>query len=265
MSAIIETIDDRGVATVTLNRPERRNALDQAFVVELTAALRRLEARPDIRVVVLAGAGANFCAGGDIEWMRRMAEESFEANERDALLLADLMHGLDRLAKPTLAVVHGAAYGGGVGLAVCCDIAIAGDDATFCLSEVKIGLTPSIIGPFVTRAIGARRARRYVLTAEVLPAACARQIGLVHALAPAGELPGLRERVIASLLAGAPGAQAEAKASIARYETRVIDDSLARETARRIAELRAAPEGREGLSAFLEKRPPAWKPRRDVS
>lgn len=259
MSVIIETTDARGVATLTLNRPERRNALDQTLVAETIAALRRLEARPDVRIVTLTGAGQSFCAGGDIEWMRRMANESVEANERDALLLAELMHGLDRLGKPTLAVVQGQAYGGGVGLAACCDIAIAAATATFCLSEVRLGITPSVIGPFVMRAIGARQARRYFLTAEVVSAARAAEIGLVHEVVEAGELIALRERIVDALLAGAPGAQAEAKASVFLYEKHPIDDELARETAKRIAERRASPEGREGFGAFLEKRPPVWR------
>lgn len=265
---ILETIDARGVATLTLNRPERHNALDQNLVTALIAALKRLDARPEARVVVLAAAGHSFCAGGDIEWMRRMAESSVEENFRDALLLAELSQVLDRLSKPTLAVVHGPAYGGGVGLVACSDIAIAAQSATFSLSEVRLGITPSVISPYVIRAIGARQARRYFVSAEVMFAERAAEIGLVHEVVPIDELIGLRDRIIDALLLGAPGAQAEAKGLTFLCEQRRLDDALARETAKSIADRRASPEGREGLSAFLEKRAPAWRTKRierDVS
>ncbi len=263
MSVIIEKIDARGVATLTLDRPERHNAFDQNLVLETIAALRRFDARPEVRVVVLAGAGYSFSAGGDIEWMKRMANDSVEANRRDALLLAELMHVLDRLSKPTVAVAHGPAYGGGVGLIACCDIAIASETATFCLSEVKLGITPSVISPFVIRAIGARQARRYFASAEVIFAERAAEIGLVHEVAAPEELIALRDRIIDALLLGAPRAQAEAKALAFLCEQHPIDDALAQETARRIAECRASAEGREGLSAFLEKRPPVWRVERN--
>lgn len=259
MSVIIEKIDARGVATLTLNRPERHNAFDQSLVLETIAALKRLDARPEVRIVVLAGAGYSFSAGGDIEWMKRMANGTVEENRLDALLLAELMHVLDRLSKPTLAVVHGPAYGGGVGLVACCDIAISSETATFCLSEVKLGITPSVISPFVIRAIGARQARRYFASAEVIFAEHAAEIGLIHEVATAQELIALRDRIIDALLIGAPRAQTEAKALSFLCEQRPIDEALARETAWRIAERRASPEGREGLSAFLEKRPPVWR------
>lgn len=262
MPAIIETIDARGVAILTLNRPERHNALDQTLVTALIAALKRLDARSDVRVVVLAGAGHSFCAGGDIEYMKRMAEGDIEENRRDALLLAELSHVLDRLSKPTLAVVHGPAFGGGVGLVACCDIAIAAQTATFSLSEVRLGITPSVISPFVIRAIGARQARRYFVSAEVMFAERAAAIGLVHEVVAIDELIGLRDRIIEALLIGAPGAQAEAKALTFLCEQRRIDETLARDTANSLAERRASSEGREGLGAFLEKRPPAWRAKR---
>ncbi|PWB79879.1 MAG: enoyl-CoA hydratase [Methylocystaceae bacterium] len=259
MPVIIETIDTRGVATLTLNRPERHNALDQTLVTEMIAALKRLDARPDVRIVVLAGAGHSFCAGGDIDRMKSVADGDPEENRRDALLLAELTHRLDRLSKPTLAVVHGPAYGGGVGLVACCDIAIASQSATFSLSEVRLGITPSVVCPFVIRAIGARQARRYFVSAEVMFAERAAEIGLVHEVVALSELIALRDRIVDALLTGAPGAQAEAKVLSSYCEYRRIDDALARETAERLAARRASPEGREGLSAFLEKRPPAWR------
>ncbi|MBI1868086.1 MAG: enoyl-CoA hydratase/isomerase family protein [Methylocystis sp.] len=259
MDDLLQEVDARGVATLTLNRPERRNAFDEALVAHATAALKRLDARSDVRIVVIAGAGESFCAGGDIEWMKRMANDSFEANEADALALAALMRTLDRLTKPTIALVHGAAYGGGVGLAACCDIVVASREASFCLSEVKLGIIPAVIAPFVIRAIGARQARRYFLTAEAMSAERALEIGLAHEVVLQGELAQARDRLIDALLLGAPGAQSEAKAIALLCEGRPIDDELARETARRIAARRASVEGREGLSAFLDKRIPAWR------
>lgn len=259
MDDLLESIDARGVATLTLNRPDRRNALNEALIAHMTDALCRLDARSDVRVVVLTGNGPNFSAGADIEWMQRMAGDTPENNEADADALARLLRALDRLSKPTIAVVHGAAYGGGVGLVACCDIVIASEGASFCLSEVRLGVIPAVIGPFVIRSIGARQARRFVLTAEVISAEQAREIGLVHEAAPEQNLPTARDRVIEALLNGAPGAQAEAKALIFLCHGRSIDDELMREAARRLAARRASPEGREGLSAFLEKRSPAWR------
>lgn len=264
MSFIASSLDSRGVATLTLARPERRNALDYTMTTQLVAALEQAAQDAETRLLVLAGAGAAFCAGGDIEWMKRVAEDTSQANEDDALLLARAMHTLDSLPKPTIARVHGAAYGGGVGLVACCDIALAADTASFCLSEVRIGLTPSVIGPYVQRAIGARQARRYFLTAETIPAAHARALGLVHEIAPIEELDARVARITDALLLGAPGAQAEAKASTALFGDVAIDDALMRATAKRIAARRASPEGQEGLSAFLEKRPPSWRRDRNV-
>jgi methylglutaconyl-CoA hydratase len=255
---LLESIDERGVATLTLNRPERHNAFDGDLVTHLTAALRRLDAQGDIRVVIIRGNGHSFSAGADVDWLKRMAAASFDENLADASALAGLMHGLDLLSKPTIAFVHGAAYGGGVGLAACCDIVIATERASFCLSEAKLGIIPAVIGPFVVRAIGARRARRYALTAEVIFADVAREIGLVHETASEQEAPVLCDKIVAALLRCAPGAQAEAKSLIALCEGRAIDDEMTRETVKRIAKRRASPEGREGIEAFLEKRSPSW-------
>ena len=259
MSGLLETVDAHGVATLILNRPDRHNAFDDALIAELTAALRRVGDAPDVRAVVLAGAGRSFSAGADVEWMRRMAHHTPKANLADAAALAALMHTLDRLPKPTVAVVQGVAYGGGVGLVACCDVAVASERASFCLSEVKLGLTPATISPYVVNAIGARQARRYFQTAEAFTAVRARELGLVHEVAPEGGLAAAAEAVVEAILQGAPGAQAAAKDLVFLCEGRAVDAALGAETGRRIAQRRASAEGREGLAAFLEKRPPAWR------
>ncbi len=246
------------VATLTLNNPQRHNAFDEALIAELTQALDTLAARNDVRVVILASTGRSFSAGADLGWMQRMATYGEAENLADAAALARLMRTLDRLPKPTVALVQGAAYGGGVGLAACCDIVIASEEAKFCLSEVKLGLTPATISPFVIAAIGARHARRYFTTAEVFSAARAREIGLVHEVVPADGLAAARDKIVAALLQGAPGAQADAKALVFLCEGRAVDDALSAETGRRIAARRASPEGRAGLAAFLERRPAPW-------
>ena len=258
-STFLEAVDGRGVATLTLDRPNRHNAFDDALIAELTAALRRLGGDPGVRAVVLASNGRSFSAGADLEWMRRMARHSFEANLADAAALAGLLHTLDRLPKPTLALVQGAAYGGGVGLVACCDVAVASERAGFCLSEVKLGLTPATISPYVVNAIGARWARRPVQTAEVFTAARAREIGLVHEVVPEDGLAAAGEEALRAVLQGAPGAQADAKDLVFLCEGRAVDAVLGEETGRRIALRRASAEGQEGIAAFLDKRPPAWR------
>ncbi len=259
MEELLISIDARGVATVTLNRPKRHNAFDRALIANMTSALRKLEDSDDVRVVILTGTGETFCAGADIEWMKSIAGSSFEANETDAAALAELMHTLDHLSKPTIALVHGPAYGGGVGLVACCDIAIASIRASFCLSEVKIGVIPAVISPFVVRAIGLRRARRYIMTAELIFAEQALAIGLVHEVARDKEMPVVRDRILDALLRCAPGAQAEAKSVLELCAEHPLDEELMRETAHRLALRRASPEAREGLNAFLDKRTPVWR------
>jgi methylglutaconyl-CoA hydratase len=258
MSDLLLSCDARGVATLTLNRPERHNAFDDAVVALLTTSLRQLAESEVVRLLVIRGAGRSFSAGGDIEWMRRMSGASFEENLNDAEALARMMGLLDSFPKPTIAFVHGAAYGGGVGLIACCDIAIATERATFCMSEARLGIIPAAIGPFVIRAIGARQARRLMLTAETISAARARQIGLVHEAAPEFEANELLAGIVEALLRCAPGAQKEAKDFIAHHAGRTIGDDVAGESARILATLRASGEGREGLTAFLEKRAPNW-------
>jgi len=257
--ALLHQVDGRGVATVTLNRPALHNAFDDALIAELTSVLAAYGADEKVRAVVLRGAGKSFSAGADLAWMKRMAAYSEAENIADANALAALMRTLDRLPKPTMAVVQGAAYGGGVGLVACCDIAIASEAASFCFSEVKLGLIPAVISPYVVAAIGARAARRYFLTAEVISPAEALRIGLVHEVVPSDALDAACEKILAALLQGAPGAQAAAKDLIFSVADRPLSDAIVADTSLRIARRRASAEGREGMAAFLEKRAAAWR------
>lgn len=257
MDDVLQTIDHRGVATLTLNRPDRHNAFDDAVIASLTQALAHLGTRRDVRLVVLASTGRSFSAGADLAWMQRMAGYTEAENRRDAAGLANLLFTLDRLPKPTLAVVQGNAFGGGVGLVACCDIAIAADRSKFALTEVRLGLTPATISPYVVRAIGPRHARRLFLTAEPIGALRAQEIGLAHEVVPEADLDAARDRIIENLLLGAPQAQSEAKSLVWLAES-PINESLIQETSHRIAARRASQEGREGLAAFLQKRPPNW-------
>lgn len=254
---------DGGIATLTMNRPERHNAFDDALIAELTRALRALAGEPDVRAVVLAGTGRSFSAGADIGWMRRMAGYGWDENYRDSLALAELMHVLDTLPVPTLARVHGAALGGGVGLVACCDIALAAEEAVFALPEVRLGLIPAAISPYVVEAIGARQARRYFVTGERFDAATAQRLGLVHEAVPAAALDERLTALTRALADNGPLAMAEAKRLARDVARGPIDADLRAETARRIADQRASAEGQEGLAAFLDKRPPDW--RQDVS
>jgi methylglutaconyl-CoA hydratase len=255
-------VDERdGIARLTLARPERHNAFDEKMIAELTQALSLIESTPRIRAVVLQGSGESFCAGADLAWMERMAGFSYEENVGDARALAHLLQALAALPKPTIARVHGPAYGGGVGLVACCDIAVAAVGATFALSEAKLGLIPATIGPYVIEAIGARAARRYFLTAERFDAAEARRIGLVHEVAPSPEA--LDERVnqlLGQLMLAGPHAQAASKALVRAVAHRPIDERVIADTAERIAAIRASDEAREGIAAFLTRRSPAWVP-----
>lgn len=253
--------DSRGVATLTLNRPDRHNALSGALIDDLDASLEALESDRDVRVVVLTGRGATFCAGADIGEMRDAAGMSEADNERDAHRLARLLTRLDRLAKPAVARVQGNAFGGALGLIAACDVAVAAEGALFALTEVRLGLVPAMISPYVVRAIGERQARRYFLTGERLETTAAERLGLIHVAVPAADLDRMLERIVGALLEGAPGAQAEAKRLI-RYVTgrgESTDRVVTEETARWIARLRAGDEGREGLGAFLGKRAPSWR------
>ena len=249
------------IGLVTMNRPERHNAFDDALISELTEGLRSMEAEEGIRVVVLSGAGKSFSAGADLNWMRRMAGYSMDENRRDSMGLATLMRTLAHLRKPTIARVHGPAYGGGVGLVACCDVAIATQNATFALTEAKLGLIPAVISPYVIAAIGERAARRYFLSAERIESGEAFRLGLVHDLAASeGDLDEKIGIVVDSMLACGPVAQREAKDLIRAVAGRPVTSELIQDTAERIAKLRASPEGREGIAAFLEKRRASWIP-----
>jgi methylglutaconyl-CoA hydratase len=247
-----------GVARVTLNRPELRNAFDDALIARLTQAFTQLKDDSAVRVVVLAGNGPAFCAGADLNWMKRMAAYGYDENLADAQALATMLATLDRLPKPTIARVHGPVFAGGTGLVAACDIAVGTPEAKFCLSEAKLGLSPATISPYVVRAMGERLARRYFLTAEVFGAEEAYRIGMLSALVPAADLDREIESLVNNLLAGGPEAQAKIKDLIRAVANRPVDDALAAETAKRIAEIRVSPEGREGIASFLEKRKAAW-------
>ena len=255
---MLQTDVKDGVATIRMNRPDVHNAFDDVLIAALTAELRRIEQLPEARILVLAANGKSFSAGADLNWMRRMAKYSEEENLRDALALAGLMRTLNGLKKPTVARVQGAAFGGGVGLVACCDIALASTDAAFSLSEVRLGLIPSVISPYVIAAIGEREARRYFLTAERFDALEARRIGLVHDVVDSSVLDEAVAKMAGHLLQGGPHALAAAKNLIADVSRRAMDDALAAETARRIAAIRVEREGQEGLAAFFEKRKPNW-------
>jgi methylglutaconyl-CoA hydratase len=243
---------------VRLNRPDKHNAFDEHLIAELTQAFRDLGNDAAVRVVVLAANGSSFSAGADLDWMKRVSVMDRAANERDSLLLADLMAAIDHCPKPVVALVEGAAFGGGVGLVACCDIAIATTKASFCLSEVRLGLIPAVISPYVAAAIGPRACRRYFLTAEKFDAATAETLGLVHRVVAPEALAEARDEIVGHLMKGGAAAQAAAKDLLHRVAYARIDEALRRDTASRIADARASEEGKEGIAAFLEKRKPKW-------
>jgi methylglutaconyl-CoA hydratase len=247
-----------GIARVTLNRPELRNAFDDALISLLTKAFADLEADKSVRAIVLAGNGPAFCAGADLNWMKRMAGYGYEQNLADAQALAGMLAALDRLSKPTIARVHGPAFAGGTGLVAACDIAVGTPEAKFCFSEAKLGLSPATISPHVLRAIGERAARRYFLTAEVFDAQEAHRLGLLTLLVGKEALDQTIDALLKHLLAGGPEALHKIKQLVAAVAGRPVDDALAADTAKRIAEIRVSPEGREGIASFLEKRKPSW-------
>jgi methylglutaconyl-CoA hydratase len=236
------------------------NAFDETLIAEFTAALHSIDKDDAVRAVVLLGAGRSFCAGADLNWMKRMAAYGHAENLADAGALATMLHALNTLTKPTIARVHGAAYGGGVGLVACCDIAIAAQEATFSLSEVKLGLIPATISPYVIEAIGARMARRYFLTAERFDAAEAYRIGLVHDIVLTGDLDNRINEILGALVVAGPRAQAESKSLIRAVANRPVDASVIADTAARIARVRSTVEAKAGIAAFLGKRPAAWVP-----
>lgn len=257
-SPLVLTIDNRGVARLTLNRTEVRNAFNEKLIGDIAETIARVGADPNVRVVVLTGAGDIFCAGADLDMMRRVADYSANENRDDARRLAHMLNAIYECEKPTVALVSGAALGGGVGLMAACDIAIAADDAVFGLTEVKLGLIPAVISPFVIRAIGVRQARRYFMTGERFDAETARRIGLAHMICLKGQLEATLDGVVKELLSCGPVAQREVKALIRAVAFRPVGEAVMEDTAGMIARVRASPEGREGIAAFLEKRKPSW-------
>ena len=256
---ILFEIDHAGVATVTMNRPDVHNAFDDKVILQLIQIFEKVARDPKIRVMVLQSTGKNFCAGADLNWMKRMANYTFEQNVTDANNLAKMLQTLNTLPKPTIAKVKGAAFGGAVGLVACCDIAIASRLSKFCLSEVKLGLIPATISPYVINAIGERESRRYFMTAEVFSARRARRIGLINEAVTEEELDGEIESIIQHILKNGPMAVTAAKQLISDVKNEPLSDELIEKTSLRIATMRVSNEGQEGISAFLEKRSPSWK------
>lgn len=246
------------VATIWMNRPDVHNAFDEALIKELTAACKALDADNAVRVVILAGRGKSFSAGADLNWMKRAANNSVEENMSDARGLAGMLRTLAEMKKPTIARVQGAALGGGTGLTAACDIAVASTKAVFATSEVKFGIIPSAISPYVVRAIGARQAYRYFQSAERIDASRARELGLVHEAVEPEALDAKLQEIVEMLIQGGPLAQAAAKDLIRAVDNQPINDTLVEDTAHRIAHLRATPEAKDGIAAFLDKRQPGW-------
>ena len=248
------------VATVTLNRPEVRNAFSDEVIAEITAAFVDVGSRADVRAVVLAAEGPAFCAGADLNWMRRMADYSRDENRVDAGLLAEMLRVIYECPKPTIARVQGDVYAGGMGLVACCDMAVAADTAGFCLSEVKIGLIPATISPYVIRAMGARAAHRYFLTGERFSAQEAHRIGYVHEVVDADGLDAVVDGWLKHLLSAGPAAVRACKQLVLDMAEREISEQLIAATVESIATIRASSEGKEGVQAFLNKRKPNWLP-----
>ncbi len=246
------------VAVVWLAREKVRNAFNETLIGELTSAFARLGADGDVRAIVLAGRGPAFCAGADLDWMRRMAGYSYQENREDAQRLATMLRTIWLTPKPVIARVHGDAYAGGMGLVAACDIAVAANTAHFCLSETKLGLIPATISPYVIRAMGEQAARRYALTAERFDAAEALRIGFVHAVVAPEALDAYVNEILAALMQTSAHAVREAKRLVREIAPQPIDDALVTDTAERIAAIRASDDGREGVRAFLDKRKPRW-------
>ncbi|MBC7769081.1 MAG: enoyl-CoA hydratase/isomerase family protein [Phycisphaerales bacterium] len=256
---VLLDISSEGIAVVTLNRPEKRNAFDELMISGLSDTFETLKGADHVRVVFLRGEGESFCAGADIDWMRRAAEFTEQGNETDALALARMLRHLHELPQLTVALAHGAAMGGGAGLVAACDVAVAAKNTKFRFSEVRLGLTPATISPYVIQAVGPRWANALFATAESFDGTFAERIGLVqYAVEDEAGLRPMMEYLSELAMAAAPGAVADAKALVRYVDGHKIDDGLAKETARRIAARRVSAEGREGLAAFLEKRKPEW-------
>ncbi len=255
---VLFEIDAIGVATVTLNQPEIHNAFDDELIAQLTDIFSQVDQHPDIRVMVLAAAGKSFSAGANLNWMKRMATYDYQQNLQDAKALAQMFHTLNTISKPTIARVQGAAFGGAVGLVACCDMAVGSKLSKFCLSEVKLGLIPATISPYVIAAMGARVARRYFTTAEVFSARRARRLGLLSEAVVEEELDSTIENLISNILKNSPLAVSAAKQLIVDVANQDIDSALLNSTSEKIAAIRVSDEGQEGLNAFLQKRPANW-------
>lgn len=247
------------VAEVWLNRPEVRNAFNDGVIAELTEAFGSLGADPALRVVVLGGHGKAFCAGADLGWMRTMAGYDWERNHADATRLAQMLWTIWSCPLPVVGRIHGDCYAGGMGLAAACDVLVAAEGVQFCLSEARLGLLPATIGPYVVRALGEQAARRYFVTAERFDAAQARRLGFVHEVVAAEALDAKVDEIVGLLAANGPAAVKACKQLVKDVAGRPLDAALRDETARRIADIRASAEGREGLQSFLDKREPAWR------
>ena len=258
MTQAIRISAQGGIATVVLSRPDVRNAFNDEVIAELSQAFIQLGDDPQVRAIVLMAEGPAFCAGADLNWMRRMADYSREENEQDAEKLAFMLRTIYECPKPTIARVQGDVYAGGMGLVACCDMAVSVDTANYCLSEVKLGLIPATIGPYVIRAMGPRASHRYFLTAERFSAAEARRIGFVHEVVPADQLDATVSTWVQALLAASPNAIKECKKLVQYVADRDITRLLIDHTVKAIADIRASDEGKEGVQSFLHKRKPAW-------
>jgi methylglutaconyl-CoA hydratase len=259
---VLYTISNNGVATVTFDNAEKHNAFDDVIIKTLTDIFNDIAKRDDIKVMVLAANGKSFSAGADLGWMKRMAGYSYEDNLKDANALAKMLKALNFLPQATIAKIQGAAFGGAVGLASCCDIVIASNKASFCLSEVKLGLIPATISPYVVNAIGLKASRRYFQTAERFFSDKAMQLGLVDEVVEAEDLTPAVEKMITTLLSNSPEAMRQAKQLAFDVAYQDINEQLLSETSARIASIRVSSEGQEGLSAFFEKRSPSWQQQR---
>ena len=259
MTSTIDIQRSGPVARVFLNRPDVRNAFNSAVIAEVTQAFAALGADDGVRAIVLGGRGKAFCAGGDLNWMRAMADYSWEQNRDDAMALADMMWTVYSCPKPVVGRIHGDCFAGGVGLAACCDVLVAADGPNFCLSEARLGLLPATIGPYVVRALGEQASRRYFVTAERFSTAEAHRLGFVQVLVPADGLDAAVDGLVATLVANGPQAVKASKRLVQDIAGQPITPALREDTARRIADIRASDEGKEGVSAFLQKREPAWK------
>lgn len=246
------------VATVTLNRPELRNAFNEQAIAELALAFDELGRNELVRAIVLAANGPAFCAGADLNWMKKMAGYSHDENQADAARLADMLRTIYLCPKPTVAKVQGDCYAGGMGLVAACDVVVAAEGVNFCLSEVKLGLIPATISPYVIKAMGEQAARRYFITAERFDAAAALRMGFAHEVVTMEALDTTVAGIVKALVSNSPHAVAQAKTLVREIVGQPVSDALLDDTARRIAEIRASSEGREGVSSFLEKRKPSW-------